>query len=284
MITFGAHAFIWSAEWTSAGAEIAIRGAAEAGLDYVEIPLLRPDEMDVPGTRALLDKYGIGATCGLGLPKDLHMAFNPEGAVAFLKRALDVSHDLGSPLLTGAIYTNLGTLTGKPPTEQELDTVALALKRVAQYAADKDMYICVENLNRYESYMCNLASQVCEMLDRVDEPNAYAHLDTYHMNIEEKGFHDSIVATGKRLRYVHLSESDRGIPGTGNVRWGDVFRGLQEIGFEGHVAMESFADVNEDVKGATCMWRDVVGDPQKLVGEGLAFLRSQAADHGLLHD
>ena len=52
MMSFGAHAFIWAAEWTSAGAETVVRGAAEAGLDYVEIPLLHPDEMDVPGTRA----------------------------------------------------------------------------------------------------------------------------------------------------------------------------------------------------------------------------------------
>ena len=50
MIRFGAHAFIWAAEWTPAGAETVIRGAAEAGLDYVEIPLLHPDKMDVLGT------------------------------------------------------------------------------------------------------------------------------------------------------------------------------------------------------------------------------------------
>ena len=33
MMSFGAHAFIWAAEWTSAGAETVIRGGAEAGLD-----------------------------------------------------------------------------------------------------------------------------------------------------------------------------------------------------------------------------------------------------------
>ena len=39
---FGAHAFIWSAEWTREGAERVLSGAADAGLDFVEIPLLDP--------------------------------------------------------------------------------------------------------------------------------------------------------------------------------------------------------------------------------------------------
>jgi hypothetical protein len=37
---FGANAFIWAAEWTPEGAERVISGAAGAGLDFVEIPLL----------------------------------------------------------------------------------------------------------------------------------------------------------------------------------------------------------------------------------------------------
>ena len=28
------------------------------------------------------------------------------------------------------------------------------------------------------------------MIDRVGEPNVFAHLDTFHMNVEEKGFRD----------------------------------------------------------------------------------------------
>ena len=44
---FGAHAFIWSGEWTREGAERVLSGAADAGLDFVEIPLLDPGSIDV---------------------------------------------------------------------------------------------------------------------------------------------------------------------------------------------------------------------------------------------
>ncbi len=46
--------------------------------------------------------------------------------------------------------------------------------------------------------------------------------------------------------------------------------------------MESFAAVNEDLIGATALWRDVVGDPDTLVRDGLAFLRAKGKEYGVL--
>ena len=282
MPLFGAHAFIWAGEWTPEAAEKVIRGASEAGLDFVEIPLLHPESMDVSGTRELLDRYGIGSTCSLGLPKAAHLPFAPDAAERFLRTAVDVTAALGSDALSGAIYTHLGTLTRKPPTEDELAEVARVIKSVARYAAQQDVSLGIEAINRYETYLINLASQADAMLDRIDEPNVFVHLDTYHMNIEEKGFYDPIVATGSWMQYIHLSESDRGTPGTGNVHWDEVFRGLEAIGYNGRLVMESFAAVNEDIIGATALWRDVVGDPQALIRDGLTFLRDKAAEHDLM--
>ena len=111
---FGAHAFIWAADWSPEGAEKVIRGAAEAGLDFVEIPLLRPLEMDVPGTRALLERHEMACTASLGLPREANLTAAPEAAEQFLRQAVDVTAALGSPVLTGCLYTNIGTLTGAP--------------------------------------------------------------------------------------------------------------------------------------------------------------------------
>jgi D-psicose/D-tagatose/L-ribulose 3-epimerase len=244
---------------------------------------LHPESLDVSGTRELLDRYEIGCTCSLGLPKAAHLPFAPQKAEAFLKGAVDVTAALEAPALSGAIYTHLGTLTGKPPKEDELAEIERTLKSVARYAAQKDISLGVEAVNRYETYLINLASQALAMVERIDEPNVFVHLDTYHMNIEEKGFYDPIVAAGQRMHYIHLSESDRGTPGTANVHWDEVFRALKAIGYEGYLVMESFAAINEDLAGATALWRDVVGDPQALVRDGLGFLRDKAAEHDLLH-
>jgi D-psicose/D-tagatose/L-ribulose 3-epimerase len=279
---FGAHAFIWAGEWTHEGAERVISGAAEAGLDFIEIPLLDPGSMDIEHTRSLLDHHGLGCSCSLGLPKELHMPFNPEGAGRFLEEVVETTAVLGSPVLTGCLYTHLGTLTGKPPEPAELEIVARVLKETARRAADRGVELGIEAVNRYETYLLNLASQAGDLLDQIDEPNVFVHLDTYHMNIEEKGFYEPIVSLGPRLGYIHLSESDRGTPGTANVHWDEVFRGLADIDYRGALAMESFAAVNEAIIGATALWRDVVGDPDALVRDGLAFLRNRAREHGVL--
>ena len=101
------------------------------------------------------------------------------------------------------------------------------------------------------------------------------------MNIEERGFSAPIERLDGRLRYIHLSESDRGTPGAGNVHWDDVFAGLRAIGYDGRLAMESFVAVNEHIIGATAIWRDIVGDPDVLIRDGLAFLQGKSREYGL---
>ena len=280
-MSFGAHAFVWTATWDAAGAATAIRSAAANGLDFVEIPLLDLDGFPLEETRALLEEHGVAATTSLGLPADCHMPANPEGALAYLSDAIALTARLGSDTLTGALYTHLGTLTGRPPAEAEVATCARTLKAAARVAAAHDVALGIEAINRYETYLNNTARQVADLLERIDEPNVFAHLDTYHMNIEEKGFSPAIELLGDHLRYVHLSESDRGTPGTGNVAWDDVFDGLALVGFGGRLAMESFVAVNERIIGATAIWRQIVEDPDALVRDGLAFLRGKAREHGL---
>lgn len=278
---FGAHAFIWAGEWTREGAERVISGAAEAGLDFVEIPLLDPASMDAGHTRSLLEDYDLGCSCSLGLPLEFHLLSNPEGAGRFLDGAVETTAALGSPVLTGPLYTHVGTLTGRPPEPEELETVARVLKGTARHAAEYGVEIGIEAINRYETYLVNLASQASGLLDRIDEPNVFVHLDTYHMNIEEKGFYAPITGLGPRLGYFHLSESDRGTPGTANVNWDEVFRGLKDIDYVGALALESFAAANEALMGATALWRDVVGDPDVFVRDGFAFLRAKGKERGV---
>jgi D-psicose/D-tagatose/L-ribulose 3-epimerase len=282
MARFGAHAFVWESTWDAEAARRAIRSAAEAGLDFIEIPLLRPAELDVEHTVALLREFGIGATCSLGLPAEASFGDRPQAAETFLLRAVDVVARIGSPVLTGVIYGSLGVLPGRPPTDEERERVAVGLARVARHARGLGLGLGIEPVNRYETHLVNLASQGLELIDAIAEENVFLHLDTYHMNVEEQGFAAPIRAAGARLRYIHLSESDRGVPGTGNVRWDDVFQALAEIGYRDDLVLESFVAVNPDIARATCMWRPVVSDSDALIRDGRSFLEAKAVEYGLL--
>ena len=277
----GAHTFIWADDWTHEGAERAIGEAARAGLDAVEVALLRPDEIDVERSRALAEAAGIELTCSLGLPEHATLPDRPAAAERFLRGALDVAHALGSPCLTGVTYATIGRLSGSPPREDEYAALAAALAPVARHAAGLGMGLGMEPCNRYETHLLNTGRQCLELIERIGEPNVFVHFDTYHMNIEEKCCREAIVAAGDRCRYIHLSESDRGVPGSGQVDWDGIFAGLAEIGFRGHMVVESFVHLHPDIARALAVWRPVAAGAEEVVADGFPFLREKAVAHGL---
>jgi D-psicose/D-tagatose/L-ribulose 3-epimerase len=278
---FGAHAFVWEGEWNSEAARRVIEGAAAAGLDFVEIPLLRLETYNAAETRRMLEANGLYATFSLGLPATASLPEHPEAAEAFLKDVLEKVHQTGSETLTGVIYGTLGELPGRRPQDGDYAAIAGVLKTIAREARSRGIRIGIEPVNRYETFLVNTAAQAVTLLDRIGEDNVFIHLDTYHLNIEETSYGDAIRTAGSRMEYIHLSESHRGTPGTGTVDWDDVFQGLKDIAFPGALTMESFVKLNPDIARATCMWRDIVQDPKALVRDGVAFLRSKAQEYGL---
>jgi D-psicose/D-tagatose/L-ribulose 3-epimerase len=62
---------------------------------------------------------------------------------------------------------------------------------------------------RYETNLLNTAGQAMDFLSEVNHDNAYVHLDTYHMHIEESGFETAVRLCGNKLDYVHIGESHR---------------------------------------------------------------------------
>ncbi len=66
MPTFGAHAFLWIDEWTTEKGNHAICQAADLGFDFLEIPLLKPQEFDAAAHKKALRESG-------------HMLEHPDG-------------------------------------------------------------------------------------------------------------------------------------------------------------------------------------------------------------
>ena len=283
MIRFGMHSSLWTSAWTREGAEAAASGCAKHGLQVVEIALLEPDEVDVQHSLSLFDRYGVAPTASLCLPSEAEATRHPDEARAFLTRALDVAHQLGCNTLTGVTYSELGYRSGAAPTEAEYDNIAKALKPVAERAADYGMTIGLEPCNRYETHLLNTAKQTLALIERIDEPSLMIHLDTYHCNIEEKSFSQALADGGGRVRYVHLSESDRGVPGSGMVHWREVMDALKGADFEGDLVMESFVTSMPQLAAALSVWRPVASGAEEVLEVGAPFLRSLARATGLLN-
>ena len=279
---FGVHTSMWTMNWDRAGAEKAIAAAVHYKMDFIEIALLNAPAVDTAHSRALLEKNNMKAVCSLGLPEAVWASRNPEGAIAHLKVAIDKTAEMGAIALSGVTYGGIGERTGVPPTQAEYDNVARTLAAAAKHAKSRGIQFGIEPVNRYENHLINTGWQAVEMIERVGSDNIFIHLDTYHMNIEEKGAANGILDAREHLKYIHLSESDRGTPGCGTCDWDEVYAALAAIGFKGGLAMESFINMPPEVAFGLSVWRPVARDEAEVMGNGLPFLRNKAKQYKLI--
>lgn len=281
MPKYGAHAFVWIDEWTTEKGNRAIAAAAQQGFDFIEIPLLKPHEFDAASHKKALAEAGIYATASLVLPKDAHMPAQPKRAKQFLMSALDKLEAVGGNYLCGCIAYALGVFTGAPPTNTERRTVIDTLGEVAAEAKKRGMTLGLEVVNRYEGYVYNALADGRATIKAIGADNIELHADTYQMNIEEEGFYKPLVECADVLGYIHMSESHRGLLGTGTVNWDEVFHGLTDAHYKGPLVLECFSAINPDLIAATRLWRPPKQDAAILAREGLAFMRTGAERVGL---
>ncbi len=276
---FGVNAWVWIAPMTTEGLAQVVPHIARMGFDLVEVAIEEPDGYDYARTADVIrdHKLDVSVVAAMGPDRDL---IHPEqeireNGVAYVRHCIEAAQALGATNLAGPLYSAVGRVWQATPEERERDLELLVqqLRGLAEYAADHGVVLCIEPLNRFETSFINLASQVIELVDRVDHPACQAMLDTFHMNIEEKSLGDAIRAVGPRLRHFHSCENDRGAPGSGHVPWSEVAAALHDINYEGPVVIESFSAQVESIARAAAIWRPLAPSQDALARDGLAFLR-----------
>jgi D-psicose/D-tagatose/L-ribulose 3-epimerase len=275
-IRYAVHAYAWTSSWSNADLPILER-ARSLGLDAVEVPLMELDRVDPAAIRSAADAAGVGLVTSVGLDADhdpsSEDAASRRRAREFLERCVDVTAEMGADLFTGVTYSAMGRRPERRPNDGDRHHAAEVLRDVARFAGERGVTVGIEPVNRYESFLVNTSAQALELRRLVGEPNVGVHLDAYHMNIEEDGFYEPVAAAVDDLVHFHLSESHRGVPGRGTVDWPAIMRALADGGYRGLVGLESFAEVSEAMRSATCIWRDLAPSSDTLVREGLAYLK-----------
>ncbi|MEM1050375.1 MAG: sugar phosphate isomerase/epimerase family protein [Pseudomonadota bacterium] len=281
MPRLGLHGLAFTPLWNPSEADRLLPPITAHGVTVIETPLLDPKNYDSVGTRRAAERNGVEIVCSLGLPAEIDILRNPGDAVDYLGFALQMARDAGAAALSGVTYGTIGKTSGAPVTGAESDAICRLVDRVAQKARDLNMRLGLEPCNRYETHLLNTARQTAEIIERVGAPNVFIHLDTYHMNIEEAGMAEGFADAGEHLGYVHLSESNRGVPGKGTLDWAGTFKGLAEVDFEGTMTLESFVYLAPEIASGLAVWRPVADRPEDVIEVGLPFLREQAEAAGL---
>ena len=135
-------------------------------------------------------------------------------------------------------------------------------------AAQRDLCIAIEPINRFETDLCNSVADAVRMARDVDHPAARVMCDSFHMTMEEADLEAAVRSAGDLLVHVEVSENHRGVPGTGLTDWAAFARGLRAIDYGGLVVLESFTPDNRDLAGAVCIWDRRTGTQTSLPSVG----------------
>lgn len=277
MPIFGTSILSFIPGWSSEGGKYAIKKTAEYGFDMLEISLPATLDFDAKTTQKQLDQCGILGRCSLNLPANAHIPFYPEQAVAIIKLALDKVAVMNGDFLGGVLHSAIGTFTGNTCTKDEKLIVQQVFTEVAAYAKERNINLGIEPINRYESYVFTAADEVLKMIKNIGTTNIGLHLDTFHMNIEESNFYDPIIRAGNNLNHLHITESDRGMTGEGNVHWDDLFKALAEINYQGPLVLENFSSEITELIGPTSLWRPSKYNSEDLAKGSLLFMKKMVS-------
>jgi len=249
------------------------------GFDGVEIPLFGGDRAHYSRVRKELDNLGLVCTAVSVCNKE-NNPISPDWAVRqkgldHIKWAIDTTAILGGDNLCGPYHSAIGEFTGTGPTEDEKSRAADVLRAAAEHAQQNKVTLCIEYLNRFECYLLTTAADAIALVKRVNHPHFRTMYDTFHANIEEKGIPTVIETIAPHIAHVHISENDRGTPGSGHVPWDDTFRSLRKVRYDGWLVIEAFGRALPDLAAATKVWRDLFPTSEEVYTKGLRLIKEK---------
>lgn len=267
---------VWTAHVTQEHYPI-VDDLKETGYDGIELFLGQGDANLYSALGKHFSDIEMGVTCVTCLTPETNIASankaTRDKGYEHLKWVIDMCDHLGAEVLCGPYHSTNSHFTGKPPTDDERKWSIEILQKIADYAAPTDISLAPEALNRFECYLYNTMADLKTMVEAVKRPNLGGMYDTHHSNIEEKNQADAIKTIAPYLKHVHISENDRGTPGSGQINWESVFKTLKEIQYDGWLTIEAFSRLDPDFANAIHVWRDY-SPAKEIYTEGLRFIKS----------
>ncbi len=272
---YGMNLLLWSGELSDSMLPT-LEKLKGMGFDGVEIPLFNLD-LDYAYWGKKLNDLGLARTA-VTVRNVEDNPISPDASVRakgveLNKKTLDCCAACGAESLIGPYHSALGHFSGSGPTADEWKWGLDSMRATAEHAGNVGVKLGVEPLNRFECYFLNAQADAARFVREVNHPACGMMFDTFHANIEEKSSPAALRAIKDVCVHIHISENDRSTPGQGDIKWGEVFDGIKEIGYDGWLVIEAFGLALPELAAATKIWRRMYTDELQLAKEGLAFIK-----------
>lgn len=223
-----------------------IRIAREIGYDAVELHIRNPKQENIEAIRNLCEKEGMAvSSLGTGIARGMDgLSFmSPDDDIRSktLKRMKDFIE--AGNILDAVVI--IGLIRGVIPPDTDYSVcetkVSDMIKKCLDLAEKLGVTLVFEAINRYETNFLVSISDVVSYIKKFGSGRLKAHIDTFHMNIEEANMADSILKHGEYIGHVHFADSDRMYPGHGHLNFDEIMHALERVDYKGYAAIECLA-------------------------------------------
>lgn len=281
-MTFGIHAGLWMDRWTDDPAPLFERAAA-IGFDAVELSLLGMGSSEAARLRRAAADAGVALSCSTGLgPEADPASADPavrDHARETLARTIETVAALGASRLAGVVAAPWGRFDPADKPDRARRS-AETLGRMQDQLSQHGVTLGIEALNRFESDLTSTAAEACAIARGSGAANVGVLLDSFHMNIEETDPPAALRAAGDTLVHYHVSDNDRGVPGSGRYDFAADAAALSEIGYTGWIVAEMFVRAGHPSSADLNIWRDTAPDADAAAAAALAHMKTVFAHVG----
>jgi D-psicose/D-tagatose/L-ribulose 3-epimerase len=227
--------------------EVSLRRLKKFGYDGVELAG-EPETMNVDAINLQLEEYELECTsiCGIYTTERDLSSSRPETrskAIKYVKDCVDMAVQVGAPLVI-VVPTPVGKTAPETTSQEEWQNSVESLREAGNYAQTKDIYLTIEALNRFESYMVNKLDTAKKLVEEVNVGSVQIMADLFHMNIEERNHETTLRNIASYLKHVHIADNTRESAGLGMTNFRDIICTLLDIGYKGAITMEFLPPVS----------------------------------------
>ena len=212
---------------------------AEAGYRAVELVEEFKDWQAADYARVAARRRALGITFDATAGVSTGIA-DPAGRQKFLEevgKMLPIMEKLECPQL---IVLSGNSLAGLSREAQHQSCIE-GLRQAADLAARHNISLLLENIDPEENprYYLTSSREGFEIVRQVERPNVRFLYDFYHEQIAEGNLIETLEKNFAQLGLVHVADvPGRHQPGTGEINYGNIYRKLAELKYEGYIAME----------------------------------------------
>jgi sugar phosphate isomerase/epimerase len=137
---------------------------------------------------------------------------------------------------------NIGRIRGQfpatVPKETSYNWALKAFRQVAEWGERNKVTIALEPLTHIEGNFINTTQEAMELVDKVASLRFRIMLDLVPMHLEDRDILKSITDSIGYVSYVHLTDSNRRMPGSCKLDFPSIINKFAEVNYQGDYGVE----------------------------------------------